>query len=237
MNIITSFKKGIRDGIPVGLAYLSVSFAFGIFAIANGLTVLEATLLSMLNLTSAGEMAAVPIIACGTMPELVISQLVINLRYALMSASLTQRFSDDVTTPHRFLIAFGNTDEMFGIAYAQPGKLGRKYLYGLILPMYVGWSLGTFLGALAGDILPAVVTSALGLGLYAMFITIVLPVAKDDSATALCVLLALALRCGFYYLPFLQIVPDSIAVILSAVTASALFAWREWLRHRKEVGE
>ena len=175
-----SFAKGIHNGLPICFGYLSVAFAFGIFSIANGLTVPEAVLMSMTNVTSAGQLAAVPIIAGGgTLIELAVSQLVINLRYALMSVSLSQKLGGSVRMIDRFVIAFVNTDEVFAVASSQSGTVGKKYLYGLILTPFLGWTAGTLLGAVAGNLLPSVAISALGVAIYAMFVAIVFPKAKN----------------------------------------------------------
>lgn len=220
------FTNGIKDGIPICLGYFSVSFAFGIFATESGLSIIQALLISMTNVTSAGQLAAVPIMTMGgTLIELAVSQLVINLRYALMSVSLSQKMGSNVRLYDRFLISFVNTDEVFGVASGKSGLLGRRYLYGLILTPYLGWSLGTLLGAGAGNILPASVVSALGIAIYAMFIAIITPEMKKNGKTALCVLLAVLLSCLFTYLPFLKVVPSGFKVILCAGIASLLFAY------------
>ncbi len=221
-----SFKAGIQGGLPIGLGYLSVSFAFGIYAKTLGLSILETVLISMLNLTSAGQLAAVPIIAAqGSLFELALSQIIINLRYALMGVSLSQKFGESVKLKHRFLISFGNTDEVFAVATANPDKVGKRYCYGLITAPWVGWTLGTLLGAVAGSILPAILISALGIAIYAMFIAIVLPVARESGKTALCVLLAAALSCAFAFIPGLKTVPTGFTVIIIAVSVGALCAW------------
>ena len=230
--------KGLKDGLPIGLGYLSVSFAFGIFAVGQGLLPAEVLLMSMTNLTSAGQFSAVPIIAGGgSFIELAFLQLVINLRYALMSVSLSQKLENGVRVPQRLLISFGVTDEVFGVAISQPDRLPARYFYGLITLPYVGWSVGTLVGALAGNILPPLLMSALGVAIYGMFIAIVLPVVKKSTATMLCVLLALGIRCVFYYLPALQNVPDGFAIIVSAAAASALFAYRDARIAKREGAE
>jgi len=219
------FKKGLVDGIPICLGYLSVSFGFGIFAVASGLTPLETLMISMTCVTSAGQLAAVPIIAAqGSLIELAVSQLVINLRYALMSISLSQKLDKDMTTPHRMAFAFINTDEVFAVASGQTGTVKRAYLYGLILTPWLGWSCGTLLGALAGNILPAIVTSALSVAIYGMFIAIVVPEMKSSRPTAVCVGIAVALSCGFYFIPVLKAVPSGFVIIICACIASAIMA-------------
>ena len=218
-------KIGLRDGIPICLGYFSVSFAFGIFACGSGLSVLEAVLISAFNVTSAGQLAAVPIIAGGGgFLELALTQLIINLRYALMSVSLSQKLGKSVRLGDRFAIAFVNTDEVFAVASAQHGSVGRKYLYALIVTPFLGWTLGTLLGAVAGNVLPAVVVSALGIAIYAMFVAIVIPVVKNEKNTALCVLVSVALSCLFTFVPVINKVPSGFVIIICSVLASALFA-------------
>lgn len=225
MDEINSFKKGLKDGLPICIGYFSVAFAFGIFAIENGLTVFQAVAISLLNLTSAGQLAAVPIIAGGgTIFELALSQLVINSRYSLMSVSLSQKFTEKVRLPQKLLIAFGNTDEIFAVSVSNKSEIGTKYMLGLMLLPIIGWTSGTLAGGVAGNILPAMVTAALGVAIYGMFIAIVVPVAKKEKMTALCVLLAIAISCAFRYIPLLKAVPSGFTVIICAVAASAVFA-------------
>jgi len=219
------FRRGLVDGIPICLGYLSVSFAFGIFAVESGLSVWQAVMISMTCVTSAGQLAAVPIIAAaGGLLELAISQLVINMRYALMSISLSQKLDESVRLPDRFAIAFVNTDEVFAVASGQKGSVSKWYMYGLMLTPWLGWVCGTLTGAVAGNILPAVVTSALGVAIYGMFIAIVVPEAKKSRATAMCVGIAVGLSCLFYYLPGLKDVPSGFTIIVCAVFASAVMA-------------
>lgn len=225
MDEINSLKKGLKDGLPICIGYFSVAFAFGIFAIENGLTVFQAVIISLLNLTSAGQLAAVPIIAGGgTLFELALSQLVINSRYSLMSVSLSQKFSQKVKLPHKLLIAYGNTDEIFAVSVSNKGEVGTKYMLGIILLPVIGWTSGTLVGGVAGNILPPIVTAALGVAIYGMFTAIVVPVAKKEKMTALCVLLAIAISCAFRYIPLLKVVPTGFTVIICAVVASAIFA-------------
>lgn len=220
-----SFLKGIKDGLPICIGYFAVSFAFGIAAVQSGLSWLEAILISMTNLTSAGQVAGTPIIAGGgSLIELAVAQLVINSRYALMSVSVSQKLGKSVGFIHRFLIAFGITDEIFAVSVSNEKNVGKRYMYGLIFTPWIGWSLGTLCGALADNLLPAVVISSLGVAIYGMFIAIVVPVMKDERPVALCVLLAVAISCLFRYIPALQVVPNGFVIIICAVIASALFA-------------
>lgn len=238
MNTTNSFRKGIADGIPICLGYLAVSFAFGISSANMGLSVLEALLISMTNVTSAGQLAAVPIIvAGGSFVELAATQLIINLRYSLMSVSLSQKLSDNMTTLHRFIISFVNTDEVFAVASAQRGTVGKNYLYGLILTPYLGWSCGTLLGSAAGGILPEILISSLGIAIYGMFVAIVVPDARRSMPVALCAIVSAALSCAFSFVPALKVVQPGFVIIICAVVASALFAFLFPIKQTQEEPE
>ena len=221
-----NFFEGLRDGVPICLGYLSVSFAFGIFAVGTlNMSVLEAVLISMLNVTSAGQLAGAPIIASfGSLWELASTQVIINLRYSLMSVSLSQRLGKSVRLVDRFWIAFCNTDEIFAVSSGKADPVGRKYMLGLILTPYLGWSIGTLIGAAAGNILPPLVVSALGVAIYGMFIAIVVPPCKKSKATLGCVILAMALSCLFSFVSPLNKVSSGFVIIICAVISSLIFA-------------
>jgi predicted branched-subunit amino acid permease len=219
-----NFLRGAIDGIPIGLGYLSVSFAFGIFAVSSGINPLHALLISMTNLTSAGQLAAVPIIASGgSFIELVLSQIIINLRYALMSVSLSQRLSPKVSLPQKLLIAFGNTDEVFATSVVQK-DLTASYMFGLIFTPYIGWSFGTLLGAFLGNILPEILLSALGIMIYGMFVAIFIPAAKKERPVLLCILISVFISLLFKFTPILKTIPKGFVIIITAIIASSLMA-------------
>ena len=219
----SNFAKGMYHGIPISLGYLSVSFGFGIKAVQSGLSALAASLISATNLTSAGQAAGVDIIAAGgAMIEMILVQLVINMRYSLMALSLSQRLDDSFTTPHRFAAAFGITDEIFAVSFSQKEKLKPAYMYGLIFIAFVGWVTGTALGAAAGEILPESVCGALGIMLYGMFIAIIVPPSRKQFSILLAVLIAAAISILFRYV--ITAVSGGFAIIISAVAASAFCA-------------
>lgn len=220
-QIQNSFFAGLRDGVPIGLGYLSVSLTFGMMAVMNGLPVWSACAISMTNLTSAGQFAGLTLIAAGGgFVEMALTQLVINLRYALMSLSLSQKFSPGVGLADRLFIAFTVTDEIFAVTASQPGEVGRRYSFGLAVMPYLGWSLGTLCGAVASGFLPAAAQSALSIAIYGMFIAIVVPVAKRSRAVLGVAALAAALSCAMRYLPVLSAVGSGFAIILCTVIAA-----------------
>lgn len=219
------FAKGLRDGVPIALGYLSVSFTFGMMAAAGGLPTAFVVAISMTNLTSAGQFAGLSLmLSGGAYAEMALAQLVINLRYALMSVSLSQKLHKSVRLFDRFWIAFGNTDEIFAVASGQSAQVGSRYMLGLIALPYIGWALGTFLGAAANSLLPESLRSALGIAIYGMFLAIFIPPMKKSGAVAAVVLTAAGLSCAFHYIPFLQSVSSGFVIIICAVAAAALGA-------------
>ncbi len=224
------FLEGIKDGIPIGLGYLSVSFTFGIAAVAPGdggqaLTVWQALLISMTNLTSAGQVAGLQIMLYGgTLIEMAISEFIINLRYSLMSISLSQKVNRKFKGIYRWLLGFGITDEIYAVAVLHKGEVSRSYFFGLMTIPYIGWSLGTLLGALSGNLLPAIVCSALGLAIYGMFIAIIVPPMKKSRSTLFVVCIAIILSCLFAYVPGLKNVSVGFTIIICAVVASVIGA-------------
>ena len=218
----TVFRRGMKEGMPICLGYLAVSFTFGIEAMKAGLTIGQAVLMSMLNLTSAGQFASLSIIAAaGSYLELMLSQAIINLRYCLMSCSLSQKIDPRSPFFHRFLVAFGNTDEVFALSVSQHGYVSPFYSYGVILVSLFGWTFGTFLGAAAGSILPPRVLSALGVALYGMFIAIVVPPARENRVLRILILASMALSSLFTYAPLLREMSGGIRVIVLTVLLAA----------------
>ncbi len=219
------FLKGFRDGLPIGLGYLSISFGFGITAVSKGLEALYAILISMTNLTSAGQVAGLGVIvAGGTLVEIALTQLVINLRYSLMGIALSQKLEKGFGSLQRMLTSFFITDEIFAVSMLRGVPVTPSYMYGLATLPYIGWALGTTLGAFAGDILPGSITTALGIAIYGMFIAIVVPPAKKDTGVLITVLLAVALNCIIRYVPVFSGITPGFAIIICAVCASLVAA-------------
>lgn len=219
-------KDGIDDGLPIGLGYFPVSFSFGILAVSHGLSWWEATLISMLNLTSAGQFAGLNImIASGTFIEMALAQFIINLRYSLMSISLSQKIDTSLSGIHRWIAGFGVTDEIFVMAMKKKGSVGRRYFFSLMTLPYLGWGLGTLAGALCGELLPSIICKSLGIALYGMFIAILVPAMKESKKILWVVLMAILLSCAFKWLPVLNKISVGFAIILSAIFASAIGAY------------
>ena len=219
------YKDGVRTGIPVGLGYFSVSFGFGAMAIAQGLKALDATLISLTNLTSAGQFAGLTlIVAMGTLWEMIVKQIVINSRYSLMSIALAQRMGERIGFFPRLFIAFFNTDEIFALAMARPKALSVPFMLGLGTLPILGWTSGTLMGALAGSVLPADIRAALGVMLYGMFIAIVVPPAKQEKPVLITVILALMFSCCFSWIPALKSVSAGISIVICTVAAAAIAA-------------
>lgn len=222
-TIKSDFVNGILSGIPIALGYLSVSFAFGIQAVGAGLTGIQAAVISLTNLTSAGQVAGVEVIASsGSLIEMAVVQLTINIRYALMGISLSQKIDSAFTLPHRLVASFGITDEIFAVCSTNKEPITSFYMYGMIMIALVGWVGGTLIGGFAGMVLPSGITAALGIVIYGMFIAIIVPPASQQRnilfAIVISALMSIGCRC---LLPDLS---NGFCIIICAVSASILSA-------------
>ena len=220
-----NFINGMRDGIPIALGYFAVSFTLGIACRNIGLTALQSTVMSFTNLTSAGEFAALSIIAAGAgYWEMALSQLVINLRYMLMSASLSQKMAPDTPMYHRLLVGYGVTDEIFGISVSVPGRLDPFYTYGAIALASPAWALGTCLGVVLGNVLPARIVVALSVALYGMFIAIIVPPARKDRLLGMLILASMAASWAFSCIPLFDGISGGMKIIILTVVISGIAA-------------
>lgn len=220
------FKKGIKSGLPIGIGYIPVSFTFGFLAVSGGLPIWVAVVISLTNLTSAGQFAGTNLIFAGAgYLEVALTTFVINIRYMLMSLSLSQKLERKTGTLARLALAFGITDETFVVGSLKPGTLTAPFMLGLILMPVAGWNLGTLMGGCISTLLPQALQNAMGIALYAMFIALIIPAAKA-SAHVLCIIcIAVAVQCGLNYIPVFSFLSDGFRVIISTVAAAGLGAW------------
>ncbi len=230
------FREGMRGGIPVCVGYFSVSFGFGVMAVSQGLTVWQTILISASNLTSAGQFAGLTVIAAAaSILEMILTQLVINSRYALMSVALGQKLGPQVGIRQRLMAAFFNTDEVFALGMTRLGRLTTAFFVGAGTVAALGWTVGTALGSVAGSVLPMSVRLALGTMLYGMFIAIVVPQARQEKPMLICMLLALVLSCMFTWVPVLNQISAGLAIVICTVAAAAVCAALFPVEEEKEV--
>ena len=225
MNNRTWFRKGLKDGIPIALGYFAVSFALGITAKEAGISPLQAGCMSALMLASAGQFAAINVIAAGnTLIQMAITTFVVNLRYILMSSSLSQKLDKKMSFIHRLLLPCYVTDEIFGIASNVEGRLNPFYNYGAAAVAVPGWTLGTIIGAAVGAILPARVEAALGVALYGMFLAVIIPGARKNRFIAVLVTVSMIASFLFAKLPVISSVPSSMQIIILTIVIAAVAA-------------
>lgn len=218
-------REGFRDGIPIGLGYLAVSFSLGVAARNAGLSAFQGFLVSLLNNASAGEYAGFTVIAAnGAYFEIFLMTLIANARYLLMSCALSQKFSPDTPLIHRILVGYDVTDEIFGITIARPGMLDPFYSYGAILIAAPAWAGGTALGVIAGNLLPARAVSALSVALFGMFLAVIIPPARKNRVIALFVLISFAASFAATYLPLISRLSGGTRTIILTVLISAVAA-------------
>ena len=232
------YARGLKAGVPIGLGYLAVAFTLGIAAKNAGLTAFQATLTSFLINASAGEFVGFTLIGAGaSYLEVAIMELVANARYLLMSFSLSQKLSPKTGVGHRMLIGWYVTDEVFGVSISAPGYLNPFYTYGAISLACPGWAIGTCLGVIVGNILPASLVSALSVGLYGMFIAIFVPPSKTSKVIGGLVLVSMALSFAFNRIPVFDGISSGIKTIILTVAISAAAALLFPIREVKKDAE
>lgn len=220
------FVRGLQDGVPICLGYLSVSFAYGMMAVNSGMPIWSTVLISISNLTSAGQFAGTNLIlAGGTFLEIAMTTLIINIRYFLMSLTISQKVEQEMTMPQRLAISFGITDEIFAVSMQYPKELTAAYMVGLIITPVFGWTMGTFLGGVLTSLMPQMISNALNIALYGMFIAIIIPPAREEKAVLFTVILAIIMSVIFYYLPLLSFLSGGWGIIIITVIVSAIAAW------------
>lgn len=218
------YAKGLRDGIPIALGYFAVAFALGITAKNAGFTAFQAALTALLTNASAGAYAGFTLVAAGAgYFEMALMQFIANARYLLMSCALSQKLDSKTGLIHRLIIGFDVTDEIFGISVAVKGKLDPWYTYGAMTVAIPGWALGTYFGVVMGNVLPAIIVNALSVGLYGMFLAIIIPPARRDKTVAALVIISMAVSFVFAKIPPLSAIPEGVRIIVLTVAIS-LFA-------------
>ena len=222
--MIKDYLRGVRSGVPIGIGYLSVSFGFGILAVSMGFHVWQALMISMLTLTSAGQLSGIYTMCVpGQYAQMLISQITINIRYSFMSICLSQKTDPKFKGIFRLLLGFFMTDEIFAVASTEK-SVSRSYFLGLAAAPYVGWAVGTLLGALLGDILPARVMCALCIAIYAMFVAIVIPQVRVEKTLGVVVGVSVLLSTAFYYLPYLKNISSGLSITVCAIASAVLGA-------------
>ncbi|NLC69573.1 MAG: AzlC family ABC transporter permease [Clostridiaceae bacterium] len=219
------FAKGLKDGVPIALGYFAVAFTLGIAARNAGLTAFQAAFMSLTNVTSAGEFAGIGLIASGAAYiEMAAMQLVINLRYCLMSCTLSQKLDSKLPFLHRLLVAYGVTDEIFAISAAAEGKLNPYYTYGAACVAVPGWTIGTYLGVVLGNVMPDRLLSAMSVALYGMFIAIIIPPVRKDKIIAGLIVVSMIASSLFTYLPILRDISPGFRIIILTIVIAGIAA-------------
>lgn len=236
MNIQTrnDYAYGFKRGLPIAIGYIPVSFAFGLNAVSGGIPAWLVVLMSLTNLTSAGQAAGADLIIQGAgYFELILTIFIINIRYMLMSLSISQKLEKKITLPQRLVFAFGITDEVFAVSSMEDGKLSNKYMLGLITGPIVGWTLGTALGAIICSALPVTIKDAMGIALYGMFIAIIIPPARKSGKVVLVLILSVIITCILKYTPVLCNISSGFRVIIATVLSAGFCAIKYPLEDEK----
>ena len=220
-----NFRQGLKHGLPIWLGYFPVSFAYGMSVVLSGMPAWAAVLISLTNLTSAGQFAGSSLmLAGGGYLEIALTTVIINIRYFLMSLALSQKVDEKMTGVQRLLVSFGITDEIFAVSMQNERKLTASYLAGLILTPMIGWTGGTLAGGILTSFLPTIVTNALSIALYGMFIAVIIPPSRKKKSVLFTVLFAVLLSCCFHYFPVFSVLSGGWGIIVITLVVSAVAA-------------
>lgn len=220
---VDRYIDGVRKGLPIGLGYIPVSFTFGFMAVSGGMPAWIAVFISMSNLTSSGQFAGTQLILAGaSYLEIAVTTLIINIRYSLMSLSLSQKLVPKTSVLHRLLFSFGITDEIFAVASMEKEQIDHVFMYGLITLPFIGWTAGTVLGAFSTGILPDSLKGAMGIALYAMFIALIIPPSKHSRPVLIIVLISIAITCIIKYLPIFSFISSGFRIIIASVLTAGI---------------
>ncbi|WP_099360738.1 AzlC family ABC transporter permease [Fredinandcohnia onubensis] len=223
---IGEWRSGLKNGLPIAMGYFAVSFTFGILAKQAGLNPFEAFLMSVTNLTSAGQFAGLTLIAsAATVIEIAVTQLIINSRYFLMSFALSQKIDSNTSLFHRFIMSYGITDEVFGVSVAVPGKLSPYYAYGVMSAAVPGWALGTLFGVISGNILPPRLISALSIALFGMLLAVIIPPAKGNKILSGLIVISMVFSLIFAKLPLLESISSGVKIIILTILIAGIAAF------------
>ena len=237
---MNEFIRGLKRGFPICLGYIPVSFTFGLIAVKMGFTPAQATIISLTNMASAGQFAGIRLIEGGApYIELIITTFVINLRYFLMSLSLSQKVAPDMPFYKRAIMAYCITDEVFALSAMEPDEVSFPFFGGLMLTPILGWTSGTLLGAVASGLLSPMIQGCMGIALYCMFIAIIIPPARKSRKVALAVVVAAFLSCMFKYVPGLnelsKVGGGGWAIITAAILGAAICASIKEVKRRRKA--
>lgn len=223
---LKSWQTGFKNGIPIAMGYFAVSFTFGILASQAGFNPFEAVFMSFTNLTSAGQFAGLTMIAsAATIVEIAVTQLIINSRYFLMSFALSQKIEPNTPFYHRFFMAYGITDEIFGMSIAVPGKISPYYYYGVMSAAVPGWALGTLFGAISGDLLSERLISALSIALFGMLLAVIIAPAKENKVLTGVIISSMLLSFLFTQLPVLELISTGFKIIIITILVAGIAAY------------
>ncbi|PYG87255.1 4-azaleucine resistance transporter AzlC [Ruminiclostridium sufflavum DSM 19573] len=224
-NSIHDFFDGSRQSLPIALGYFPVSFTFGLMAVNGGIPVWIVILISMTNLTSAGQFAGTNLIIAGAgYVEITVTTFVINIRYMLMSLSLSQKIAQGVSNAKRWIMSFGITDETFTVAAMQKKDITFAFMLGLEILPYMGWALGTAAGAVVCTLLPETLQNSMGIALYAMFIALVIPAAKKSKAALAVSACAIFISSLLRWIPVFSVISGGWRIIIATLIACTLGA-------------
>jgi len=198
------FWPGVRDSLPVLLGVIPFGLTCGVMGVAVGLTSLENISMSMLVFAGAAQFVSMTMLGAGitSLGLIVLTTLLVNLRYLLMGASLAP-YMTRLPLPWQALLACSVVDESYVLTMdrIRQKEYSPSYHLGCNLPFYFIWNISNAAGMLLGGCIPDPLAWGLDFALPAMFLALLIPRLTDRASFCVCVVSALVAVWGALYLP------------------------------------
>ena len=214
------FSAGIKAGFSIAIGYFPVALTFGLLAKTTGLSLIEATAMSIFVFAGAAQYISLSLITAGVVPAVIIlNTFIVNIRHFLMTASLNEKMQPDARWK-KALYAFGITDESFSVLSTQKeDNVSTSFAAGVITISYGSWVVFTALGHLIGANLPAFLQAAMSIALYAMFIGLLMPSLRGNRKVLSLAAIA-ALFNSFFF--FTELLSTGWAILVSTLASAVI---------------
>ena len=214
------FLAGLKAGMSIAIGYFPIALTFGLLAKTAGLSIVEATAMSIFVYAGASQYISLSLIAAAVDPLLIVmNTFVVNIRHFLMTASLNEKMQPEKKWI-KAIYSFGITDESFSVlATSKKGRIPTSFAFGVALIAYGSWVVFTAVGHVIGANLPAFLQAAMSIALYAMFIGLLVPSMKGNRKVVMLAVLAAAIHCFFY---FTETLSTGWAILVATLASSII---------------
>lgn len=223
---LREFTSGVKEGIPIAIGYIPIAITFGLISKSSGIPGFVSISMSFFIYAGASQFIGVNLMAVGASTmEIVMTTLILNFRHFLMTSSLSQRIEEKTPKKLLSILAFGVTDETFAVlSLRKEEKINPWLTLGLNFIAFSSWNVGTSIGIIIGDAIPKILSSSMGIALYAMFIGLLIPSIKNSRPVLIIAIISIAVSSLLHWIPIFSFISKGWSIIISTVTAASIGA-------------